>query len=150
MDIITDVTLVSTNINRDLLKKYQDYYVIDRSFKVEDLLNKQKIIFFNVFNELEENKIKEIYKLLIDHKILFINYTNNMEEALLTKYLIIYDKENILIEGPTMEVLKNEKLLKRIGLSLPFMVELSLLLKDYNLVDKIYLDNKTLKGILWK
>ena len=49
-----------------------------------------------------------------------------------------------------MEVLKNEKLLKRIGLSLPFMVELSLLLKDYNLVDNIYLDNKTLKGILWK
>ena len=98
MNIITNVTLVSTNINKDLLKKYQDYYVIDKSFKIEDLLNKQKIIFFNVFNELEEDKIKEIYQILIDHQILFINYTNNMEEALLTKYLIIYDKENILLK----------------------------------------------------
>lgn len=150
MEEITDVTIVSTNFNKNILTKYPDYYIIDKSFKIEDLLQYKKIIFFNVFKELKEDKIKEIYEYLNEHHILYINVTNDIEEVLLTKYLIVYDKEKILIEGSTLEVLKNEKLLKRIGLSLPFIVELSLYLKDYNLIDKIYLNKESLVGVLWK
>ena len=138
MKEITNVTIISTNINKNILQIYKDYQLIDQSFKIEDLLQYKKIIFFNVFNELSEDKIREIYSYLDSHNILYINVTNNIEEVLFTDYLIVYDKEKILIEGTTLEVLKNEKLLKRIGLSLPFMVELSLYLKDYNLIDKIY------------
>ena len=54
------------------------------------------------------------------------------------------------MEGNTIEVFQNEQALKRIGITLPFMVELSLLLKDYNLVDKIYLDKESLVQYLWK
>ena len=54
------------------------------------------------------------------------------------------------MEGNTIEVFQNEQTLKRIGITLPFMVELSLLLKDYNLVDKIYLDKESLVQYLWK
>ena len=147
---ITSVTIVSTNLNKKILDKYRDYHVIDNSFKLEELLKYSKIIFFNVFNDLEKEKIKDIYNYLDSNKISYINITNNIEEALLTKYLIIYDKENILIEGPVIEVLKNDKLLKRIGLSLPFIVELSLLLKDYGLVNEIFLNKESLAGALWK
>ncbi len=150
MKEITNVTIISTNINKNILQIYKDYQLIDQSFKIEDLLQYKKIIFFNVFNELSEDKIREIYSYLDSHNILYINVTNNIEEVLFTDYLIVYDKEKILIEGTTLEVLKNEKLLKRIGLSLPFMVELSLYLKDYNLIDKIYLNNESLVGALWK
>lgn len=150
MEEVTSVTIVSTNINKDILNNYNSYHIIDKSFKIEELLQYKKIIFFNVFNELDDVKIKEIYKYLDDNHILYINVTNNMEEVLATKYLIVYDKDKILIEGPTLEVLKNEKLLKRIGLNLPFIVELSLYLKDYNLIDKIYLNKESLVGDLWK
>ena len=150
MKEITNVTIISTNINKNILQIYKDYQLIDQSFKIEDLLQYKKIIFFNVFNELSEDKIREIYSYLDSHNILYINVINNIEEVLFTDYLIVYDKEKILIEGTTLEVLKNEKLLKRIGLSLPFMVELSLYLKDYNLIDKIYLNNESLVGALWK
>ena len=150
MEEVTSVTIVSTNINKDILNNYNSYHIIDKSFKIEELLQYKKIIFFNVFNELDDVKIKEIYKYLDDNHILYINVTNNMEEVLATKYLIVYDKDKILIEGPTLEVLKNEKLLKRIGLNLPFIVELSLYLKDYNLLDKIYLNKESLVGDLWK
>ena len=78
-----------------------------------------------------------------------INFTNDLEEALFTSYLVVYDKENILVGGNTIEVLKCEKLLKRVGLQLPFIVELSLLLKDYGLLDEIYLDKERLKDKLW-
>ncbi len=147
---VTSVTIVSTNLNKKILDKYRDYHVIDNSFKLEELLKYSKIIFFNVFNDLEKEKIKDIYNYLDSNKISYINVTNNIEEALLTKYLIVYDKENILIEGPVIEVLKNDKLLKRIGLSLPFIVELSLLLKDYGLVNEIFLNKESLAGALWK
>ena len=147
---VTSVTIVSTNLNKKILDKYRDYHVIDNSFKLEELLKYSKIIFFNVFNDLEKEKIKDIYNYLDSNKISYINITNNIEEALLTKYLIVYDKENILIEGPVIEVLKNDKLLKRIGLSLPFIVELSLLLKDYGLVNEIFLNKESLAGALWK
>ena len=76
--------------------------------------------------------------------------TNNIEEVLLTSNLIVYMDDKEVVSGDTLEVLKNEKLLKRIGLSLPFMVELSMYLQDYNLVDKIYLDKNELEGVLWK
>ena len=150
MNVTTDVTIISTNLNKKLLDNYKDYYLIDSSFNIEDLLLKDKIIFFNALNRFNEEKIKEILSTLKEHNIAYINVTNNIEEALFTSYLIVYDKEKILIEGSTMKVLQEEKLLKRIGLELPFMVELSLLLKDYDLVKQIYLDKESLVKDLWK
>ncbi len=146
----TSVTIMCTNFNKEIVNKYPDYHLIDTSFNVQSLTKYRKIIFFNVFNELKEDKIKEIFKYLDDNKIAYINVTNNIEEVLLTKYLIIYDKDNILIEGNTLDVLKEEKLLKRIGVHEPFICDLSLLLKDYGLVNKIYLDKEALVGDLWK
>ncbi len=149
MEEETSVTIISTNLNRKLLNKYPDYHVIDQSFKLDDLLQYSKIIFFNILNNLEENKVKEIFKFLDNHNIKYINITNNSELSLLTNYLIIYDENNILIEGHTIEVFKNEKLLKRLGIKLPFIIELSLLLQDYNLTNKIFLNKEDCRGALW-
>lgn len=145
----TNITIISTNLNKNILNNYKDYHIIDNSFKVEELLKYSKVLFYNVLNNLKESKIEEIFKFLKENNICFINIINNTELVLYTEYLVVYDKEKVLIEGPTLEVLKNEKLLKRIGIKLPFMVELSLLLKDYNLTNKIYLNKEELRGELW-
>lgn len=146
----TDVTIISTNINRKLLNNYKDYYVIDNNFSYSELLKYDKVVFFNVLNNLNDSDLIKLFKFLRDNNIFFINISNNMETSLYTDYLIIYDAEKILIEGKTLEVLKNEKIIKRLGLQLPFMVELSLLLKDYDLINKIYLDKESLVTELWK
>ena len=145
----TSVTIISTNLNKKILDNYSSYHVIDDNFTLEELLNYPKIIFFNVLNNLKESKVKEIFNFLSSHNISFINVTNNTELALFTNYLIIYDESKILIEGKTIEVFKNEKLLKRIGIKLPFMIELSLLLQDYNLTNKIYENFEDCRGELW-
>jgi len=150
MKEITSVTIVSTNLNRELLDNYKEYYVIDSNFTYEELLQKKKVIFFNVLNNLNDGELRKIFDYLKDNNILFINVTNDIELSLYTDYLIIYDKIKILIEGKTLEVLKNEKLLKRLGVHLPFIVELSLLLKDYGLINDVYLDKESLVDILWK
>lgn len=150
MDKITNVTIISTNLNKELLDKYQDYHIIDSDFSYEELLEKKKVIFFNILNNLSEKDLKKLFKYIKDNNILFINFTNDVELCLYTDYLIVCDKNKILMEGNTLEVLKNEKLFKRLGLNLPFIVELSFLLKDYNLVDDIYVDKESLADKLWK
>ena len=145
----TNVTIISTNLSKNILKEYREYEVIDKYYQKEDLLNYENIIFFNSLNNLKDEEIKELYQFLKDNHINYINVTNDIEEVLFTDYLIVYNKNKIVIEGNTIEVLKNEKLLKRIGLELPFIVELSLLLKDYSLIDKIYLDKESLVKELW-
>ena len=134
----TDVTIISTNISNDILNNYQDYVLVKDLSK---LLSYQKVIFFLTLDNKSEREVLEIYKLLKE---------NNIKYVLLTKYLKVYDKEKVLIEGNTIEVLKNTKLLKRLGLEIPFMVDLSLLLKDYNLVNDIFLDKEDLVDYLWE
>jgi len=148
--LITNVTIISTNLNRNILKNYSDYKIIDSSFNYQELLKYKKVIFFNVLSNLSFEELKKLYVYLNSNNILFINVTNNMEEVLHTKNLIIYDKDKILAEGNTLELLSNEKLIKRLGFNLPFIVELSTYLKDYNLTNKIYLDKESLIGDLWK
>ena len=149
MNIETSITIISTNLNKHILDKYKDYHVIDDNFTYQELLTYKKVIFFNVLNNLDKVELDKLFNYLKEKDIKYINIVNNLELCLYTNYLIVMDEKNILIEGSTIEVLKNDKLLKRLGFELPFMVELSLLLRDYNLVDKVYLDYKELEGALW-
>ena len=148
--LITNVTIISTNLNRNILNKYSEYQIIDRSFNYEELLKYKKVIFFNVLSNLKEEEINKLYDYLRINNILFINVTNNIEEIIYTDNILIYDKDNIIYEGKMIELIKNEKLFKRLGFKLPFIIELSILLKDYDLVDKIYLNKESLVEVLWK
>ena len=146
----TNVTIISTNLNIDLVKKYNDYKIIDGNFTYQELFDSKRVIFFNVLNNLDERELNKLFNFMKDNDIKYINLTNNLELSLYTDYLMVYDKKDILAEGKTIEILKNDKLLKRLGFELPFYVDLSLLLKDYGLVNDIYIDKESLAGALWK
>ena len=148
--MITNVTIISTTLSKDILKKYKDYQIIDSSFNYEDLLKFKKVIFFNILNNLNKNEIEELFRYLKSNNVNFINVTNNIEEVLCTENLIVYVNDKIIAEGNTLELLKEEKLFKRLGFNLPFIINLSTLLKDYNLVNNIYLDKESLVNDLWK
>ena len=76
--------------------------------------------------------------------------TSNVEDTLFTDYtLVLYNKINA-IDGKTLEVLKEEKILKRLGLNIPFYLDLSIQLKLYGLINKTYLNKEDLVKHLWK
>lgn len=93
---------------------------------------------------------KELISLLHELHITLFYVTSNMEDTLLFPYLIVTGKEGILIEGATLSVLKEEKILRRLGFSLPFYVDLSLQLQSYGLINQVYTDRKELTDSLWK
>lgn len=147
--------VISNKINNDLLKQYEEYRIIE---KID--FNKLKEIIYNypektiVFNDcLRKFKIKEketIIDMLRARKVNFINITSNIEEVLYSDYLYVYYDGKIAIEGKTLEVLKMEKILKRLGFALPFTVDMSIQLQLYNLINDTFVDNRKLVDELWK
>lgn len=73
-----------------------------------------------------------------------------IEETLWLDYLIVIHEEKVIMEGKSKLVLQEEKILKKLGFNLPFIVELSNSLKYYQLVDKTYFDSLELVEDLWK
>ena len=146
--------ILSNSINKVLLDKFAYYPTIGK-MNYSDLLSKleffssKRVVFNETFYYLKNNEKKEILDLLNKQNIKYIIITSNVEEVLLANYLIVFDKENIVVEGETKEVLKEEKLLKRLGFGLPFVVDLSLSLEFYDILDKIYYDTSSLVGELW-
>lgn len=121
---------------------------------LSSLIIKPKILVLdNVMCELDYKDrllIFDILKEFSKNGGIVINFTNDIEDSLYgNKIIVIYDKK-IVCEGKTISVLNEEKLLKRLGIGLPFMIELSKYLMDYGIVDKYYLSTDKLVGAIWK
>ena len=87
---------------------------------------------------------------LNSNNILLINVTSDMEDVLYSDYLICLYKGISAIDGKSLDVIKNEKVLKRLGFSLPFMYDLSLQLKLYGVLNRVYFNKEELVKNIWK
>ena len=118
---------------------------------IASLLNNDGIIVFDdVLSYLEENKKRIVIDYLKKNDITFINITSDTEEILLADYLIVLTNSGVAIEGKTSTVLNEDKLLRRLGFSLPFLFDISLKLKSYDISNKIYSNIDGLVNELWK
>lgn len=97
-----------------------------------------KLLVFDILDEYVKNKG------------VVINLTRDMEETLEADRIIILYDNKLACDGKTISVLNEEKLLKRLGLGMPFIVELNKYLMDYGMIDKYHLTNEKLVGALWK
>lgn len=82
-------------------------------------------------------------------KITIIMTTLNLKESLYSDYLYIIENGTIVLQGKPVEVLEKDNIINKIGLNIPFMVDLSVKLKDYNLVDSIELIPEKMVENLW-
>lgn len=111
------------------------------------------LVIDNILCELDYNDkllIFDILKEYVKNGGIVLNFTNDIEETLFgDKIIIIYDKM-VACEGKTLSVLNEEKILKRLELGLPFIVELNKYLMDYGVIKKYHLSNEELVGAIWK
>ena len=117
------------------------------------IVNPQVIVLDNIMSELDYEDKLLVFDILEEYTTkggIVINFTNDIDETLYgDRILIIYDK-SLACDGKTLSVLNEEKLLKRLGLGLPFIIELNKYLMDYGIVDKYCLSNEKLVGVIWK
>ena len=147
-------TILSNNINRKFLMQFSEYPIIDE-LKFSELKNKiefhtsKRIVFNNSLYLLRDYEKEEIFHLLKKQNIKYINITNDIEETIYCDYILVYDNNNLVIEGKKETILKEEKLLKKLGYGLPFVVDLSTQLNYYGVFTKIYYEMDDLVGDLW-
>lgn len=118
------------------------------------LITKPKILVLdNILSVLDPNDLELVVSSLkefADNGGIILNFTNEIEETILGTKVIITDTDKIIISGTTLSVLNEEKIMKRLGYGLPFIVLLNKYLKDYNLVDFYTFPYTRLVGEIWK
>lgn len=152
----------SKNIYNKIINEYNLKSIT--SEKVSDLNEQDKIkllfclklsskgdivIIDNLLNKLNCHNKDIIVKILNKLKIKVINMTNNMEDTLLGENIIIMDKGKIMLNDKKENIFMKYDDIKKIGLDLPFIVDLSIKLKYYGLVNKIYFSMEELIGAIW-
>lgn len=143
-DLLVNVNL---GINANNLKN-------DEKIKLNILkalvINPEYVSFDGVLDYLKKDDKEKVLKYLNKNSIKYIIVSNDLNNLFYTDFTYILNEGSIVAYGPSRDMLLEEKLLKRLGFSLPFMVDLSLQLRDYNLVKMIYLDKETMVNVLWK
>lgn len=114
----------------------------------------QVLLLDSISNYLSNSDMKNLYKLLNDYRskynLTVITTTNKLEDTLYSDYLYIIENNEVFLEGKPLEVLEKDNILNKLGLNIPFMIDLSVKLRDYNLIDNIELDKDRMVDILWK
>ena len=144
----------------DLLNEAKCY---DYTYYLQGLESKKELLkILAIIDELEKNnKLVSIrpHPRYSDTKLLTKIFKNkisienleivSIEKSILSDKIVVFDNNEIVLNGLKEDVLKEEKILKRLGFGLPFVVDLSLQLNYYDILNKIYFDMSLLIGELW-
>ena len=122
---------------------------------LNEIISKPKILLIDdlspIFNKQDlleiTNILKDINK---SHEITIIMITSILECNLQSDYTYIISNKQITLEGIPSEVLEKDNIINKAGLELPFMMDLSVKLKDYDLIKDIELDMEKMVNNLWK
>ena len=91
-----------------------------------------------------------LVKLNKENNLTIISITHDSEEALYGSDVILLDTGKIILNGKKELVFKEEEIFKKTRICLPFMADLSIKLKYYNLLDKMIFDMDEMVDVLWK
>jgi len=116
------------------------------------LLHKPKVLLIDdVFSFINKDlSIKIISVLKKIKNLTVINFSSNLNYLNYSDYVYVIDDGNIILEGLPDDILKEDAILKKIGIEIPFVVNLSNKLKDMNLSNKNYDNLEVLVNEVWK
>ena len=148
-------TILVNNANKEFMEQFKEYSIIGSNMSFDELKEKlemfpsKRVVFNESWYNLRNNEKKVIIELLKKQNINFVNITSNIEASLLSDYIVVFDENKKVLEGNTEFVLRNEKVLKKLGYGLPFVVDLSIQLTYYDILGKVYYDMDKLTEDLW-
>ncbi len=111
--------------------------ILDDALSMIDVNTKDEML--NILRTLHEQK-----------RITIISLSHDLDESIYSDRLVILNKGKIVVDGPYPEVFDEERVMRKIGLEVPFVIELCKKLKVYNILDKVEPDIKTVVDKIWK
>lgn len=150
---LTDEVVKTLNCDRIIDTDFKSLSMQDLAY-VHIIIGLSKlpkvILLYDILTYLKKDDKDKVIEFLKQRNITIINFTSCEEEFLYCENMIIIDGNKVIMEGLTKEVLKNEKVIRRLGFNLPFVVDLSTQLKLYGVLDKYYYDTEELVDVLCK
>ena len=152
-----DEVLCLLNMQALKNKKISDLSNIEKTKLLIGLsiIHKPKVIFLDnpylYLNKKESNVINKLLKSIVkSEKITVLVTTMNLENIIQADNVIVLGKKGIILQGTPLEVLKQDNILARNDIYIPTMINLSVKLGEYDLLNKIILDPKRMVDTLWK
>ena len=111
------------------------------------------LILDDAFNNLDKETLPFMLKKLKklnEEGLTIINITSNLNTIYNSNLIYLLNDYKISLIGNLEETFNMDNYLRKIGLELPFIIDLSIKLKFYDLIDKIYYDLDSLEDNLWK
>lgn len=103
---------------------------------------------------IDINERNDILKLLKEYnkekRVTILSFTHNLEEAICSDRLVILNDGKIVVDGAFPYVFSEERVMRKIGLEVPFAIELSQKLMVFGLIDDLELNLERLVSKLWK
>ncbi|MCI7702555.1 MAG: energy-coupling factor ABC transporter ATP-binding protein [Tenericutes bacterium] len=155
-------TTIKETLKQSKLTKYQksnpnslDYFHRLKLALCLALIQRPELLLLdNILAKLTPSEKTEIMTYLNtyreENKISIIMTCSNLDDSLYGDYLYVIKDSQIILEGKPLEVLENDNIINKVGLELPFMIDLSVKLRDYELLTTIETDMDRMVNILWK
>jgi len=117
--------------------------------------NKPEVLLLdNIFIYFNDKEREELFTYLRNYQkknnLTVVITTIDLKDSLYTDYLYVIGNKKIVLKGEPIKVLEKDNILNKVGLNIPFMADLSVKLKDYDLLDSIILEKDRMVDILWK
>lgn len=144
------------NISYLLDKKINelDIYEKQKLLLAISLLHKPKVLFLDGVLEIfsikeRKNIIKLLKKYISEEHISIIIFTTSLDDITENDQIILLSKYKIIKECFYNDLYNYDQLFYQNNLEIPFMIDLSIKLKTYNLINKNYTNKENLVDDLW-
>lgn len=118
------------------------------------MLEPRILILDEALTMIDINERKDILKILEKYnkekRVTILSFTHNLEESLYSKRLVILNNGKIVVDGPSPKVFDEERVMRKIGLEVPFWVEFSQKLRVYGVTSSLEQNLEKLVSKLWK
>lgn len=118
------------------------------------LIHSPKILILDeslsMIDECDRKHLLEILSKLHKEGLTIINVVHDLSETYYSDRLIIINDGSIMLDGHPLKVMEYDKILNRLGIELPFEIELSIKLKLYGLIDELIPNVEELVDTLWQ
>ena len=111
------------------------------------------LVLDEVLCELDKSDLEVVVKNLnnfVNGDNIVFNFTTDVNECLFGTDVVVLSKEKILVSGKTLNVLNEDKLMKKLGIGLPFLIEVNKYLMDYGIVKNYFDSIDELVDEVWK
>lgn len=118
------------------------------------IIHKPNVLFLDDIlvglNEEDKERVLLIIKRIIrELKLIVISTTSSLGDAIYSDAILVIEDGKIKYSGKLDEILKHDNSLVKLGIDIPVMMDMSLKLQFYDLLDKVILNPEEMVDELW-